>query len=134
MPGTIQGASALDVAGAALLPAGWRLDDVQADLRLGPNRVRAQGRLGADGGDVSLDADAPNLEAFWPGLPGGAKAGARVEGTAARHRATAPGRLHAAAPAAALLGSAPLRIEAALEGGWGQPAGSRPAGAARCRA
>lgn len=105
------------------LPAGWRLEDVRIDLRLGGNRVHAQGRLGADGGKVSLDVDAPGLEAFWPGLPGGAKAGVRVEGTVAQHRATLEAVYTPPHPRASVLGSAPLRAEAALEGGWGQPAG-----------
>ena len=43
------------------------------DLTLGRNRIRAQGDVGAADGALTLDAQAPQLDAFWPGLPGGAE-------------------------------------------------------------
>ena len=105
------------------LPAGWRLEDLDADLRLGPNRVRAQGRLDEAAGGVTLDAAAPSLAAFWPGLSGGATLKARVDGSVPRHRATLEAGYRPAGARAGQLGSAPAQVALALDGGWGVAAG-----------
>lgn len=115
------------------LPAGWRIDGVDVDLRLGPNRVRAQGRMGPEDGALSLDAAAPSLAAFWPGLPGGAKLQGKVDGTVSRHRATVEAAYTPADSRAGQLGRAPAEARLAVEGGWGAAAAStdgKPAGEA----
>nr|WP_260986167.1 translocation/assembly module TamB domain-containing protein [Bordetella genomosp. 13] len=101
------------------LPAGWRIDGVDVDLRLGPNRVQAKGSMGAEDGALTLDAAAPSLAAFWPDLPGGAKLQAKVDGTVARHRATLDAAYTPANSRAGLLGRAPAQARLALDGGWG---------------
>ncbi|MEK0096896.1 hypothetical protein, partial [Bordetella pertussis] len=54
------------------LPGGLWVDQLDVDLQLGPNRVRAQGKLDERAGALKLDAQAPRLDAFWPGIPGAA--------------------------------------------------------------
>ncbi|WP_066128860.1 translocation/assembly module TamB domain-containing protein [Bordetella ansorpii] len=101
------------------LPAGWRIDGVDVDLRLGPNRVRAKGSMGAENGNLTLDAAAPRLDAFWPDVPGGARLQAKVDGTVARHRATLEAAYTPANSRAGQLGRAPAQARLALDGGWG---------------
>ncbi|PTN48705.1 hypothetical protein DAI43_28445, partial [Achromobacter xylosoxidans] len=50
--------------------AGLRIHGLDVDLKLGRNRVQARGELDAKDGALSLDAQAPQLDAFWPGIPG----------------------------------------------------------------
>jgi len=109
------------------LPEGWRVDGVDVDLHLGSNRIRAQGRMGPEEGALTLDALAPRLAAFWPGLPGGAKLQAKVDGTVARHRATLDAAYTPENSRASQLGSAPAQARLALEGGWGAGAVTDPA-------
>ncbi|WP_066413836.1 translocation/assembly module TamB domain-containing protein [Bordetella ansorpii] len=101
------------------LPAGWRIDGVDVDLRLGPNRVQAKGSMGAENGNLTLEAAAPRLDAFWPGVPGGAKLRAKVDGTVARHHATLEAAYTPANSRAGQLGRAPAQASLALDGGWG---------------
>src|SRR5690606_29497491 len=66
--------------------AGYQLRDLRLDLTLGPNRVRAQGQLSQGDGALILDANTPRLDAFWPGLPGGATLRGKLEGRLEQHR------------------------------------------------
>ncbi|CCN01842.1 putative exported protein [Bordetella bronchiseptica Bbr77] len=110
------------------LPGGLRVDQLDVDLQLGPNRVRAQGKLDERAGALKLDAQAPRLDAFWPGIPGAASVKAALDGALARHR----GRIEAAyTPAdarARVLGRARAQAQLEFSGGWG--AGPAAEGAA----
>ncbi|KDB73434.1 hypothetical protein L494_0842, partial [Bordetella bronchiseptica CA90 BB1334] len=99
------------------LPGGLRVDQLDVDLQLGPNRVRAQGKLDERAGALKLDAQAPRLDAFWPGIPGAASVKAALDGALARHR----GRIEAAyTPAdarARVLGRARAQAQLEFSGG-----------------
>ncbi|WP_459615741.1 translocation/assembly module TamB domain-containing protein [Bordetella sp. 2513F-2] len=107
------------------LPAGWRIDGLDTDLRLGPNRVQASGMLGATAGKLALDVNAPRLAAFWPGLPGAVTLKAALDGVAARHRATLQARYAPPQARADRLGQAPVRANLELQGGWGEQPGEQ---------
>ena len=117
--GAASGAAEKPASQSPGLPAGWRIDGVDVDLRLGPNRVQAKGSMGAEDGNLTLDAAAPRLDAFWPDVPGGAKLQAKVDGTVARHRATLEAAYTPASSRAGQLGRAPAQARLALDGGWG---------------
>jgi len=111
--------------------AGFQLRDLQLDLALGPNRVRAQGELSQGDGALTLDADTPRLDAFWPGLPGGAALKGKLEGRLEQHRGQFTARYTPADARADTLGRAPMRAEIAFAGGWGPgPADPQAASAA----
>ncbi|HYG42061.1 MAG TPA: translocation/assembly module TamB domain-containing protein, partial [Bordetella sp.] len=99
--------------------AGFELRDLLLDLRLGPNRVRAQGQLSQGDGVLTLDANTPRLDAFWPDLPGGATLQGRLDGRLERHRGQFQARYTPADTRADTLGRAPMRAEIAFAGGWG---------------
>jgi len=121
-------------AGAADPLAGLWIHGLDADLKLGPNRVRAQGELGQSPGALSLDAQAPRLDAFWPGLPGGAELRGKLEGTVQSHRAELRAGYTPAKARAGVLGEAPAQVELAVAGGWGLgPQGGPGAGLAGWR-
>jgi translocation and assembly module TamB len=101
-----------------------RVQGLAVDLRLGRNRVRAQGSVGASDGAITLDAAAPELAAFWPGLEGAATAQARLTGTPARHRVDLRGGYTPARSRAGRLGSAPMQAAVDIEGGYGAGAGT----------
>ena len=84
-PAGADAAAAANAATAELL-AGLRIHGLDVDLKLGPNRVRAQGEIGGADGALTLDAQAPQLDAFWPGVPGGADVKGKLGGTVASHR------------------------------------------------
>ncbi|HUH61020.1 MAG TPA: translocation/assembly module TamB domain-containing protein [Candidimonas sp.] len=111
----------------------WRdlqLAAIDMDLRLGKNRLRAQGALGASDSRLTLDAQAPELAAFWPDLPGGAQVKGDVAGTLAQHKATLDAQYRPQKSQAGKVGSAPASVRLALEGGWGRdaaPAATAPA-------
>jgi translocation and assembly module TamB len=107
---------------------GWLLDTAQADLHVGANHVTLHGLAGERQAQLALDADAPALSAFWPGLPGGARLQARLEGTAASHRLTAQAAYTPARARAGQLGQAPMRLDVAAQGGWGPGPDGAPAG------
>jgi len=111
---------AADAAAPAADPlAGYQLRDLQLDLTLGPNRVRAQGQLSQGDGALTLDANTPRLDAFWPGLPGGATLRGRLEGRLDQHRGQFSARYTPADARADTLGRAPMQAEIAFAGGWG---------------
>lgn len=100
---------------------------LDTDLRLGKNRLQTQGSLGAADSALKLDVAAPELAAFWPGLPGGAQVQGDVAGTIASHKADLKGVYTQGEGKSSELGEAPVRAHVALEGGWGP---GREAGAA----
>src|SRR3546814_15836335 len=66
---------------------GLQLAAVEMDLRLGRNRLKADGSLGTTDSRLKLDLAAPELAALWPDLPGGAQWRGEVSGVLARHKA-----------------------------------------------
>ena len=126
---TATAGTATSGAGAADDPlAGLRIQGLDVDLTLGRNRIRAQGDVGAADGALTLDAQAPQLDAFWPGLPGGAELKGKLNGTAAAHRGEFSARYMPAKVRAGVLGEAPAQADIAFTGGWGRgPAGDADA-------
>lgn len=104
--------------------AGFQLRDLLLDVTLGPNRVRAQGELSQGEGALTLDANTPRLDAFWPDLPGGASLKGKLDGRLAQHRGQLTARYTPGNARADMLGRAPMQAELVFSGGWG-PGGER---------
>ncbi|WP_409517384.1 translocation/assembly module TamB domain-containing protein [Achromobacter sp.] len=124
-------AAAADAAAAGATPdpsvdplAGLRIHGLDVDLRLGRNRVRATGELGASSGAITLDAQAPQLDAFWPDVPGGADVKARIDGTVAAHRGEITASYTPPRPRPGIIGQSRAQANLTFNGGWGRgPAG-----------
>jgi translocation and assembly module TamB len=101
-----------------------RIEDLAVDLRLGRNRVRAQGSIGPRDGEIALDAAAPELAAFWPGLGGAANLQGKLAGTPARHRVELRGAYTPPNERAGMLGRARMEASVLVEGSYGASAGS----------
>ncbi|UHL64114.1 translocation/assembly module TamB domain-containing protein [Paralcaligenes sp. KSB-10] len=66
----------------------WKFLQVQElamDVRLGKNRMRADGSLGRVDGHMKLDVQAPELAAFWPDAVGGLALQGEINGWWAKH-------------------------------------------------
>lgn len=113
-------------AATADLLAGLRIHDLDVDLKLGPNRVRAQGEIGGANGALTLDAQAPQLDAFWPGIPGGADLKGRLGGTVASHKGEITAGYNPAKPRPGVLGESRAQATLAFTGGWGKGAAGEP--------
>ncbi|MCS3507308.1 translocation/assembly module TamB domain-containing protein [Achromobacter sp. JUb104] len=124
-------ATAADAAAATTSPsptadplAGLRIHGLDVDLKLGRNRIQASGEMDANDGTLTLDAQAPQLDAFWPGIPGGAELKGNVAGTVAAHRGELSAGYTPAKTRAGVLGQAPAKANIVFTGGWGKgPAG-----------
>lgn len=104
--------------------AGLRIHGLDVDLRLGRNRVRATGELDASSGAITLDAQAPQLDAFWPDVPGGADVKARIDGTVAAHRGEITASYTPPRPRPGIIGQSRAQANLTFNGGWGRgPAG-----------
>jgi translocation and assembly module TamB len=121
-----RGAAASPSDAPAAAWAGYSIDQLDIDLTLGRNRVLASGNLGAVASSLKLKADAPQLEAFWPGLSGGASLQGEVAGTLASHRGAFQARYAPAKPQAGKLGQSPAEAAMKFAGGWGPGAPGRP--------
>src|SRR5690606_7327090 len=111
---------------SALTPAtalpDWRtlvVKDVDIDVELGNNHVRANGAFGEAGDRLALDVAAPVLAAFWPDLPGGIHMQARLEGAVSDHAVQLEGRYTPDNSEEGVLGRAPAVINLDVRGGWG---------------
>lgn len=104
--------------------AGYQLRDLNLDLTLGPNRLRAQGQLTQGQGALALDANLPRLDAFWPGVPGGVTLQGKLDGRLEQHRGQFNARYTPADTRADTLGRAPIRAELGFAGGWGPARGA----------
>ncbi|MFD4837213.1 translocation/assembly module TamB domain-containing protein [Achromobacter sp. NPDC058515] len=122
--GTAPGAATPDPALDPL--AGLRIHGLDVDLRLGSNRIRAAGELGGADGALTLDAQAPQLEAFWPGVPGGAQVQGRLNGNAAAHRGDITATYTPPRPRPGLLGQSRAQANLVFAGGWGRGAAGQP--------
>lgn len=108
------------------LLAGLRIHGLDVDLKLGPNRVRAQGEIGGADGALTLDAQAPQLDAFWPGIPGGADLKGKLGGTVAAHKGEITAGYNPAKPRPGVLGESRAQATLAFTGGWGKGAAGEP--------
>ncbi|MCB5363841.1 translocation/assembly module TamB domain-containing protein [Pusillimonas sp. CC-YST705] len=100
--------------------AGLQLDRLNIDAQIARNRVHTEGGLGHGEHRLVLDVDAPQLEQFWPGLPGGVTTKGWVSGNLAQHQADLSATYFMqedADPDA--LGEGPVQLQVALHGGWG---------------
>lgn len=123
------GAAAADAAARdpAVDPlAGLRIHGLDVDIRLGRNRVRATGELGAANGAITLDAQAPQLDAFWPDVPGGADVRARLDGTVAAHRGEITASYTPPRPRPGIIGQSRAQANLTFNGGWGHGAAGQP--------
>ncbi|CAB3842330.1 hypothetical protein A6I77_18005 [Achromobacter xylosoxidans] len=107
---------------AADLLAGLRIHGLDVDLKLGSNRIRAQGEIGGADGALTLDAQAPQLDAFWPGIPGGADLKGKLGGTIAAHKAEITAGYNPPKPRPGVLGESRAQATLAFAGGWGKGA------------
>ncbi|CAM3636696.1 Autotransporter secretion inner membrane protein TamB [Bordetella sputigena] len=101
-----------------------RVQGLAVDLRLGPNRLQARGDISPSAGAITIDAGAPALAAFWPGLEGAANLQARLTGTPARHRLELRGGYTPARSRPGILGSAPMQAALDVSGGYGTGQGT----------
>ncbi|HTK02120.1 MAG TPA: translocation/assembly module TamB domain-containing protein [Bordetella sp.] len=101
-----------------------RVQGLALDLRLGANRVRMQGNVDPSAGAITVDAAAPQLAAFWPGLEGGAALQGKLTGTPARHRVELRGGYTPARSRPGILGSAPMQASVDISGGYGTGPGT----------
>jgi len=109
-----------EASGAAADPlAGLRIHGLDVDLKLGRNRVRASGELGAADSALALDVQAPQLDAFWPDVPGGAELKGKLSGTAAAHRGDLTASYTPAKPRPKQLGASKAQASVTFTGGWG---------------
>nr|WP_167334287.1 translocation/assembly module TamB domain-containing protein [Achromobacter insuavis] len=108
------------------LLAGLHIHGLDVDLKLGPNRVRAQGEIGGADGALTLDAQAPQLDAFWPGIPGGADLKGKLGGTVAAHKGEITAGYNPAKPRPGVLGESRAQATLAFTGGWGKGAAGEP--------
>ncbi|WP_390882062.1 translocation/assembly module TamB domain-containing protein [Achromobacter marplatensis] len=106
--------------------AGLRIHGLDVDLKLGRNRVQAKGELDAKDGALTLDAQAPQLDAFWPGIPGGAELKGKFAGTVAAHRGEVTAGYTPAKPRPGVLGQAPAKANIVFTGAWGKGAAGQP--------
>lgn len=113
-------------AATADLLAGLRIHGLDVDLKLGPNRVRAQGEIGGADGALTLDVQAPQLDAFWPGTPGGADLKGKLGGTVAAHKGEITAGYNPAKPRPGVLGESRAQATLAFTGGWGKGAAGEP--------
>ncbi len=117
------------------------LDDVDMDVRLGRNRVRAKGSLGRDASRLNIDVLAPALAAFWPGVAGAATLQGELGGSLAKHHADVKWSYtpaaHVAAPAKSVAApaksvAAPAKSVAAPLVGATTPAHTKSANSVLC--
>jgi translocation and assembly module TamB len=111
--------------GQRALWEGLQLAGLAMDLRLGKNHLDAKGGWGAAQSRLDLNLLAPQLDAFWPGLPGGARLQGQLTGTLARHGvdltlAYTPEKSFSGAPA-----GTPVKAQVKLAGQWGKGAAAQ---------
>ncbi|KAA0911896.1 DUF490 domain-containing protein [Pusillimonas sp. ANT_WB101] len=109
---------------------GLQLAALDMDLTLGKNHVKAKGALGVADNSLDLDVVAPQLDAFWPDIPGGVTAKGVVAGTLADHKADLKIVYTPKDSKANELGTAPADVHVVLDGHWGKRPGSDRAPAA----
>ncbi|TKR54342.1 DUF490 domain-containing protein [Allopusillimonas ginsengisoli] len=109
---------------------GLQLAALDMDLTLGKNHLKAKGALGVADNSLDLDVLAPQLDAFWPDIPGGVTAKGFVAGTLATHKADLKVVYTPEGSKADELGKAPADVHVVLDGHWGARPGSARSSAA----
>ncbi|RTZ40752.1 DUF490 domain-containing protein [Candidimonas sp. SYP-B2681] len=99
---------------------GLQLTALDMDLLLGKNHLQASGALGVADQGLKLNLMAPDLAAFWPDLPGGARLQGSVAGSLSSHKANLTGRYTPSKSKPQIVGSAPIDVDVVLEGKWGK--------------
>lgn len=107
----------MPAAGARDLPI-VKLRNLDIDVRLGPNRIFAQGTLSHTDSVVKLEANMPRLAAFWPSLAGAATVKGRLMGTSNHHRGELAVHYIPHHSASEILGRAPWQAALRFSGGW----------------
>lgn len=92
--------------------------DLDIDLQLGKNHVRAGGGFGAPDSDLAVQLQAPALASFWPGLPGGIELDAQLRGSVAEHALVLDTTYTPAESEPGILGRAPAQLSLEVTGGW----------------
>lgn len=103
---------------------GLRLAALDMDITLGNNHLTTKGSLGQTDDSLELDVQAPELDAFWPDLPGGVTAKGLVAGTLADHKADLNVVYTPQDSKPDELGTAPADVHVELNGHWGKRPGS----------
>lgn len=124
-------AADIDFAVKAVSPAvpqdpGYRVDDLRLDVRLGENRLAAEGRLGWENTQLQLLLKAVRLADFWPGVDGAAELDARLQGAMASHNLELQARYDMGPAGGDVLGDAPVALRTRLEGGYSAPTDAAP--------
>jgi translocation and assembly module TamB len=99
-------------------PEFLEIKNLDTDLRLGTNQLRARGGLGFQQSKIDLALDAPRLADFWPDLEGAAELKADLDGSLDEHQLSVQGRYDAGSPGGEALGEAPVALQTVLRGGW----------------
>lgn len=99
-------------------PTALVLAGLDVNLALGQDSVRAKGEIAASRTTLDLDILAPQLAAFWPGLPGGAAVHSALAGTQARHTLSLDARYTPDHAREGVVGEAPVLASLRLAGGW----------------
>lgn len=104
-----------------------RIHALNLDMNLGRNRIRAEGDWATSSGALRLNALAPQLDAFWPGLSGAAELKGNLAGSFARHNGDIQASYTPARSNPRLLGRARMQTSLVFSGTWeadgGQDAG-----------
>lgn len=99
----------------------WRtlvVDTLDIDVRLDGSHVRASGDFGRPESRLELAVQAPELAAFWPGLPGGVNLQGQVNGMVSDHELSLDALYTPDDSVPDALGRAPAEVSLALHGGW----------------
>jgi len=95
------------------------LEELDVDVRLGRNRLHAQGALSNTDSVLKWVANLPRLADFWPGLTGTATAKGSLLGTLSHHRGELAVRYMPANSLAGVVGRAPFQGAVRFSGEWG---------------
>lgn len=119
--GHVRGQVVADTAADAIADplAALRVDDLDVDVQVAENRLRAAGNLGQSASAITLDLAAPRLAALWPDVPGAATLKGKIGGTVAAHQGDLAASYTPARSRPGQLGLAPANASLRLKGGWG---------------
>lgn len=100
-----------------------RIHALNLDMNLGRNRIRAEGDWATSSGALRLNALAPQLDAFWPGLSGAAELRGNLAGSFAQHNGDIQATFTPARSNPRVLGRARVQTSLAFSGTWGSDGG-----------
>ncbi|MDN5842233.1 MAG: translocation/assembly module TamB domain-containing protein [Alcaligenaceae bacterium] len=99
-------------------PRDLMLSGLDTDLTLGSNHLRAQGDIAVARTKLDVDAQAPALAAFWPGIPGAAALHAALAGSLAQQTLSVDARYTPDHAREGVVGEAPAEAKLKVTGGW----------------